>query len=225
LARWRFTLVNHPIVLQRWKQFQKIARAKAVKREEAKRKKQRKELNVLKFKEGKPTRLSDILGALKEEYCFTEDWQCHSCGGFFSTWVKFDLGNTQSCKFRPAWGEPLQYYCGLKLCSEQRKALNRQRKPEIDAKKVAIAMAKKAVIAAKKEASARRKAEAAAARKAKQDTALAAKVIQRAASAAKKAKKRKRDIIHAQCDSCDQWFEVETLPTTKQWYCDTCPQP
>jgi hypothetical protein len=207
-------LINHPIVLQRWKQFQKIARAKAIKREQAKRAKKQKELNVQRFKEGKPTRPRDILKPLREEYGFTEDWQCHSCGGYYSTWVKFNLGNTNACKFRPATGEPLQYYCGLKSCNEQRKALNKQRKPEIDARKAARAMARKAGAAAKKEAAARKK----------EAEALAAKVFKAAVKNSKrKAKKRKCvDILHAQCDSCDKWVEVETLPTTERWYCDTC---
>jgi hypothetical protein len=233
LARWRFTLVNHPSVLERWKQFQKIAREKAIKREKARRERQQKELNVQRFKKAKPTRPKDILNASKDKYAFTEDRRCHSCGGYFSTWVKFDLGNTKTCKFRPAMGEPLQYYCGLKLCNEQRKALNKQRKPEITARKAAKAMAKKAVAAAKKaaaaarkEIAARRKAETVAAKKAKQDAALIAKAVDQEVNAAKrKVKKRKRDIFHAQCDSCDQWVEVETLPTTEQWYCDTCPEP
>jgi formamidopyrimidine-DNA glycosylase len=93
--------------------------------------------------------------------------------------------------------------------------------------KKAVAAAKKAAAAAKKEAAARRKAETEAAKKAKQDAALIAKAVDQEVNAAKrKAKKRKRvDIFHAQCDSCDQWVEVETLPTTEQWYCDTCPEP
>ena len=114
IARWRFTLVNHPIVLEQWKEFQKIARAKAIKREKARREKELKKLHVQKFQEGKATRPKDIVQALKGNYGFTKDWQCHSCGGFFSTWIKYNLGNSKSCKFRPAHGEPLQYYCGLK---------------------------------------------------------------------------------------------------------------
>jgi hypothetical protein len=239
VARWRFTLLNHPEVMAQWKAQRQAQREKARKRSAAKQEALRREQDLQSYHRGLSVRAQDIAVATLDKYGARANpalltQQCTHCHGYRSAWIKYDLGAQQ----KHAWGaanqieeEPLSYYCGLSECVQARKAQDKLSKPEIaritKARKAAEKAAEKAAKvafreaekAAKKAAREAEKEAKKAAKEAEKEAKKAAKEAERAAKKATKEAERPDKQSWVQCDGCDEWFCVPKLPNTKKWYC------